>query len=47
MPNDLGNKMNPFLAGLTGLGEGLFQGFLLKRKQQEEERRFNVRMGME
>ena len=47
MPNDLGNKMNPFLAGLTGLGEGLFQGFLLKRKQQEEERRFNVRMCME
>ena len=44
---DLGNKMNPTLAGLTGLGEGLFQGFLLKRKQQEEERQFSEKMAME
>lgn len=47
MPDYLGNKANPVLAGLTGLGEGLFQGFLLKQKMNEEQRQFNERMAMQ
>lgn len=44
---DLGNKMNPFLAGLTGLGEGLFQGYLTRKKMDEEQRQFNEKLAME
>ena len=44
---DLGNKMNPFLAGLTGLGEGLFQGFLTRKKMDDEQNQFNQKMAME
>lgn len=47
MPYDLGNKANPFLAGITGLGQGLFQGFLTRRKMDEEQRQFNERMAMQ
>lgn len=43
----LSNKANPFLAGLTGLGEGLFQGFLTRKKMDEEQRQFNEKMAME
>lgn len=44
---DLGNKMNPFLAGLTGLGEGLLQGYLTKMKMNQEQDEFNRKMAME
>jgi hypothetical protein len=44
---DLGNKMNPFLAGLTGLGEGLLQGYLTRKKMDEEQRQFNEKLAME
>ncbi len=47
MPDYLGNKSNPFLAGLTGLGEGLFQGFILRKKMDEEQRQFNEKMNFE
>ncbi len=43
----LSNKMNPFLAGITGLGEGLLQGYLTRRKMDEEQNQFNQKMAME
>ncbi len=46
MPQDLGNKMNPVLAGLTGLGEGFLQGYLARRKMDEEQRQFNAEMAL-
>lgn len=44
---DLGNKTNPFLAGIAGLGEGLLQGFLIRRKMDEEQRQFNEKIAMQ
>jgi len=44
---DLGNKFNPVLAGLTGLGEGFLQGFMAKKKLNEKQRQFNEKMAME
>lgn len=44
---DLGNKMNPWLAGLTGLGEGLLQGYLYKQKMNQRQEEFNRKMAME
>lgn len=41
MADSIGNKANPVLAGLTGLGAGLFQGFLTRKKMDEEQRQFN------
>ena len=44
---DLGNKSNPWLAGLTGLGEGLLQGYLYKQKMNQQQDEFNQKMAAE
>jgi hypothetical protein len=38
---DLGNKMNPFLAGLTGLGEGFFNGYLTRLKMNQDQQQID------